>query len=286
MIDLCAIGDLKWLMQLSVPRFPVQGEMTPITGIKRLLGNDAAVVSLCAARLGMRCRLLPTNTIARHDGQPLINLLQREKIDVSSINAEGVVTPTTFFLSLVSSDERAWLVEDCPFHYIKAFDEPPDYTFGYLDVYEEHIEKRLALLQKWSEAEVRCLVNLSSSRFTEKVRLLAPFSSIDTVQVRGSGDIDEAYTWGRHVLQTCNAKAAVITAGSTGAVVVDQRGEHFIAAEPIQPLRTLGAGANFSAGFLFALNNGATHQDAALFASKHAASFCTSSENPLEVIRV
>ncbi|HYU71355.1 MAG TPA: PfkB family carbohydrate kinase, partial [Ktedonobacteraceae bacterium] len=207
----------------------------------------------------------------------------REKVDVSLIDVEGVVTPTTFFLSPLSSDERAWLVEDCAFHYNAAFDELPDYNFAYLDIYEEHSEKRLALLQKWSQAKVRCFVNLSSSHHAEKVQQLTHLSSIDIVQMRRGGSVDDALAWGRSALQLCNAGAIVITLGSVGAVLVERQDEYFVAAEPIQPLRTIGAGASFSAGFLDALNGGANYREATALASKCAAAFCTSSKHPLEI---
>src|SRR5438105_4851022 len=102
MVDLCAVGDLKWLIILSVSRFPLQGEMTLVTGIERQIGNDAAIVSLLASRLGVQSRLLPINAIARRDGQPLIDLLQRYGVDVSLIDAEGIITPTTFCLLQVA----------------------------------------------------------------------------------------------------------------------------------------------------------------------------------------
>ena len=286
MIDLCAVGDLKWLIILSVTHFPRQGEMTPITGSKRQIGNDAAIVSLLASRLGMRCRLLPTNAIARHDGQPLLDLLQHNGVDISQVDAEGITTPNTFCLLPVDSDERSWLVEDCAFRDFAALDNPPDYTFAYLDLYEEYLEERLALLQKWSQANVRCLVNLSSSHLEEKVRLLAQLPSVDTIQMRGNGSVEEVIAWGRHVLQTCRARATVITLGGSGAVLLDYHNEHIIPAEPIQPLRTVSAGASFAAELLFALSKGSSYLDAAILASKHAASFCTSSGNPLEVISI
>lgn len=283
MIDLCAVGDLKWLIILSVSRFPRPGEMTLVTGIERLIGNDAAIVSLLASRLGMRCRLLPTNAIARNDGQLLIDLLQRNGVDVSLIDAEGLVTPITFCLSQAASDERTWLVENCAFRDPIALNRPPDCIFAYLDLYEEHLEERLALLHKWSQANVRCLINLSSSHLEEKVHLLSQLPSIDTIQMRGSHGVKEACTWGRHIFQICHAKALVITLGEEGAVLIDQFGEYFIEAECIQPLRTIGAGASFATGFLYALSLGRTYQEAAIYASKHAANFCTSGENPLEV---
>lgn len=286
MIDLCAVGDLKWFITLSVPHFPHQGEMTRVTAIKRQIGNDAAIVSLLAANLGMRCRLLPTNPIAHHDGQPLIDLLQRAGVDVTLRDSGSMATPTTLFLLPAGSDERTWLVEDCAFLSNITLGNPPDYTFAYLDLYEEYLEDRLAYLYKWSQTDVRCLVNLSASNLEEKVSLLANTPSIDTIQMKGNSSVDEACTWGRHVLQICKTRAVVITLGHLGVVLVDQDSEYLIEAEPIQPLRTLGAGASFSAGFLYALARDATYQDAAAFASRNAADFCTSIENPLEAIKI
>src|SRR5438552_6598483 len=161
MIDLCVVGDLNWLVVLSMPRIPLIGEGVTIKGIERMLGNDAAIVSLLASRLGLRCHLLATNAIATHDGQPLIDILQQEGIDISLVDTGGVTTPTTFLLSCAGSDERTWLVEEHAFC-TPTPDLLPPSKFAYIDLYEGHIEERLALIQRWSQANVRCLVNLSN----------------------------------------------------------------------------------------------------------------------------
>lgn len=284
MIDLCTAGDLCWLTILSVPRIPLPGEVTPVKGRERLLGNDAAVVSLLASRLGLRCCLLATNAIATHDGLPLLDTLHQEGVDISLVNTQNSITPTTFFLSRVDSDERAWLVEDYAFHTSSA-DLFPAAKFFYIDIYEEHMEQRLALLQQWSQRDAHCLVNLSASHLATKIKLLARIPSIDTLQIRGNGSVDEARVWGRQILQDCHARAALITLGSAGAVLVEQQNAYHIPAEPIQPLRTIGAGASFAAGFLHALIQGATYYDAATLASKYAAVFCVAEKSPLEVIK-
>lgn len=284
MIDLCAVGDLSWLIILSLPRIPLPGEGTVVKRIERLLGNDAAIVSFLASRLGLRCHLLATNAIAIHDGQPLIDMLQQEGVDISLVDTGGTTTPITFFLSRVDSDERAWLVEDYAFRTLTP-DSLPASQFAYIDFYEEHIEERLALIQKWSQANVRCLVNLSASDIEKKVKLLAHIPSIDTLQIGGRGSVDESRFWGYHIRQMCHVKAVIITLGALGTVLVDQHGDYYLPAEPIQPLRTIGAGASFSAGFLSALAQGATYRDATLFANKHAAVFCTLEKNPLDAMK-
>jgi len=285
MIDLCAVGDLSWLVVLPVPHMPLQGEIMMAKRGERLLGNDAAIVSLMGARLGMHCRLLPTNAIAQYDGQPLIDMLQRAGVDISLVDSNGIFTPATFFLSHIASDDRAGIVEEYAFHCTVAPDWHPNCTFAYIDLYEEYLDERLAFLHAWSQTDVRCLVNLSATHIKEKVGLLACVSSIDTVQMRGSGSVDEAHAWGRLVFQLCDAKAVVITLGSVGAVLVDQHDSYFIPAEPVHTVRTIGAGASFTASFISALSKGATYRDAVGFASKHTANFCTAIINPLEVIK-
>ena len=252
---------------------------------ERLLGNDAAVVSFMAAQLGMRCGLLSTNAIALHDGQPLINMLQQAGVDISLVDTDGPLTPATFFLSQIASDDRAAVIEEYAFHCAVAPDWHPNCTFAYIDLYEEHLDKRFTFLDAWSRTNMRCMVNLSASHLAEKVSLLAHISSIDTIQMRGSGSVDEANVWGRLVLQSCNTKAVVITLGSVGAVLVDQHGSYFIPAEPVHAVRTIGTGASFTAGFIYALARGATYRNAVGFACKHAANFCTVAMNPLEVIK-
>jgi sugar/nucleoside kinase (ribokinase family) len=285
MIDLCTVGDLSWLIVLPVPHIPLQGEIMTVKRGERLLGNDAAIVSFMAARLGMRCCLLPTNAIARHDGLPLIDMLQQADVDTSLVDTNGIFTPATFFLSHIASDNRTAITEEYTFHCSVTPDWYPHCTFAYIDLYEEHLDERLTLLHACSQTNVRCLVNLSASHLGEKVNLLAHTSSIDTIQMRGSGSVDDAHAWGRLVLRLCNTKAVVITLGSVGAVLVDQHDSYFIPAESIHAVRTIGAGASFTAGFISALVSGATYRDAAEFASKHAANFCTATMNPLEVTK-
>lgn len=280
MIDLCVVGDLNWLIVLSMPRIPLIGEGMAIKGIERMLGNDAAIVSLLASHMGLRCCLLTTNTIARHDGQPLIDMLQQGGVDISYIDTGGITTPTNFLLSCAGSDERTWLIEEHTFCNPTP-DLLPTSKFAYTDFYEEHIEERLALIQRWSLANVRYLVNLSNSHIEEKAKLLTRAPSIDILQIGGNKSVKESRLWGNHLLQMCNARVVIITLGSLGTVLVDRHDSYYIPAEPIQPLRTVGAGASFAAAFLSALAQDATYKDAAVFANKHAAKFCTLEKNPL-----
>lgn len=280
MIDLCVVGDLHWLIMLSIPS--KQG--TRAKSIERLLGNDAAIVSLLASRLGLRSSLLATNAIATTDGQPLIDLLKKEGVDVSRIETGGVVTPTTFLILREDVDERIFLADDYAFCNLSSRPLPTS-RFAYIDFYEGNTEERLRLIQNWSQTNVRCLINLSASSLEEKVRQLTRIPSLDMLQIGGQWDVEESRMQGKRIRKMCNARAVVITLGGLGAVLIEQDNDSYIPAEVIQPLRTVGAGASFAAGFLSGLAQGVTYKDAAILASKHAALFCTLASNPLDVPR-
>lgn len=284
MIDLYAVGDLSWLVFLPVSHIPLPGEILFVHGSERLLGNDAAVVSLLTARQGLRSCLLATNAISRRDGLPLLDLLQQEDVDISRVNTEANMTPVTYFLSRPGSDERAGLVEAYPFHG-PAVDQLPASHFVYVDVYEEHIHERLALLKKLSASNTRCLINLSASHLLEKAQLLANIPSIETLQMRGGGNIEDARALGLHILQTCQTRSVVVTLGEAGVVLVEPHNTSVIPAEAIEPVRTIGAGASFTTGFICAVAQGKTHREAAALASKYAATFCTGEHNPIEVLK-
>lgn len=283
MIDLCAVGDIHWLLVFPVPHIPQAGEVFLVEHVERLPGNDATIVALQAASLGRTCCLMATNAIALHDGRPLLEKLQRAGIDTSLIETGAAWTPTTFFLQRLFSDERAVLAEDSGFRSVLAPARFPSSRFAYVDLYDEHLTERLTLLQHWSQTGVRVLANLSASHLEEKIARLAQLPPLDIVQMSGAGSVQDTLQRGQYLQQECHARLVVMTLGGAGVVLVEPQSSSFVAAERVQPLRTVGAGASFSAGFLSALLDGSTYQEAASFASRYAAVFCTSASNPLAV---
>lgn len=114
--------------------------------------------------------------------------------------------------------------------------------------------------------------------------LLAPLP-LETIQMCGRGSVEEACVGAAHAGGGL-AQTLLITLCAAGVVLVERRSASVIAAEVVQPVRTIGAGAGFSAGFLAALLAGSTYREAALFASRRAAAFCASEHNPFEVMKL
>ena len=282
MIDLCAIGDLKWLTILSVDHFPSPGITTMLTSIERLIGNDATIVAILTSREQMHCQLLPTNTISNQDDPLLIDFLRRAGVDTTYVRIEETVTPATYCILQPSNELRTWLVENSVFLSNFGSHEPFECKFTYLDLYDENLEERLTILKRWSKGKVRCLVNLSTTQHELKLRQLS-YMAVDTVQMSCNQSREDAMSFGRHAFQMCQTKAIVITLGEAGSVLVDQHDAYFIEAEPVKQRRMIGTGASYSAGFLLALKKGATYREAAESANKYAASFCASKDNLLQV---
>lgn len=284
--DICVVGDLKRLLWLS-PTSP-EDVSTRLVKITRLPGNDATIVALLAAQAGIRCCHLPTNAIARKDGQPLLALLQRAGVNTSFIDTDGPSTPLTIGVFDPILNERRWSIEPCPFRPFPS--PPPACTFAYIDLYDDYLQERFEILHSLSTSTGRSLINLSATNHQLKLTMLASLPQIDMIQMGSNGDLTTALEQARQARQVCNARAIVVTAGKHGAVLVEQSPiqgmpyhEYVILAQPIQPLRTIGAGASFSAGFLQALHQNETYEEAVRAACRYAADFCTSPINSLEV---
>lgn len=292
MLDVCAVGDLKWLFWLAHIPLPLHERTILDVKVTKLLGNDAPIVALLAAYAGMRCCLLPTNIIAQKDGQPLLDLLQQAGVDISFIDTSGISTPYTFGLFDSIFDKRAWLINSCTFHF--PFSRLPTCAFLYIDLYEDYLEERFEILRLYSRSKLpmRSLVNLSATNYEMKLEMLASLPIIDTIQMSSTGDTNTALEQGRLALHICNVQAAVVTAGKNGAVLVERstisgmpHHEYVVQAQSIQPMRTIGAGASFSANYLLALNENKTYEQSVRAACVASAAFCASRDNPLEVLQ-
>src|SRR5437660_9624835 len=216
--DICVVGDLKWLLWLSPTS--LEDETAQLVKMTRLPGNDATIVALLAAQAGMRCCHLPTNAIARKDGQPLLALLQRAGVNASFIDSDGPSTPLTIGMFDPMLNERRWSIEPCPFRPFSS--PPPACTFAYIDLYDDYLQERFETLRSLSTSTGRSLINLSATNHQLKLAMLASLLHIDTVQMGSNGDLTTALEQARQARQVCNARAIVVTAGKHGAVLVEQ----------------------------------------------------------------
>jgi len=281
--DLCTIGDLMWLITLDINSFPIPGETTFVTATQKGVGNDAAIVSILASQMGLKTQLR-SNAISRSDGHPLLKLLITNKVDCSLISLTESHTPRNYFLR-EPTGMRTWLPE-INVHLPDVFSQPPiNAQFVYIDLYEEAIATRLDILSKLIRGKYRVFVNLSASSNANKLLMLESFKELEIVQTSANMSLDEAYVFAKYAFNKLTVEVFIITLGKTGSVICTKKGVErwLVNRKDARVLRTTGAGAAFSAGFIHALVKGHSYKEAHNIAGEKSLQFCLSQSDPFEV---
>ena len=282
MIDLLAIGELMWLTTIELTHFLKPGETTPVRRVQRMIGNDAAIVAVMASQMGLTVKLR-TNSISENDGQDLIKILLRNQISLDLMNISSNYTPTNYCL-IEKDGDRTWL-PPC----INYFPTLPRFKLNakyvYLDLYEEAEIDRLSVLSEIVNQKQRIFINLSATSIDHKLGLLAKNfrKKIDILQLSSSQNMRQAQKTAERILTNLSLKAVIITLGKNGSILCTpdgvsiQRNE-----ENIKTFRNMGAGATFSAAFIYGLTKGYTYEEAHKLAVKKAIEFCSAKNDPLQ----
>jgi sugar/nucleoside kinase (ribokinase family) len=283
MSDLCTVGELLWLTTLELTKFPKPGETTPVKNVHRMIGNDAAIVAIMASQMGLTVDLCSNPVSKKDDGLGLIELLQRNKVNLDLIDLSTSHTLTNYCL-LESNGNRTWLP---PFN--SFFPSLPKSTLStkyvYMDLYEEAQQSRLSVLSELVRQNQRIFINLSATSIDDKLRLLEKefYKKIEIIQISSSSNIPEAQKKAEIILHNLSIQAVIITLGKIGSVLCTHEG---ISTRTIDHdekiLRNMGAGATFSAGFLYGLMKGYSYEQAHIEASKKSIDFCLSKIDPLQ----
>lgn len=282
MFDLCAVGELMWLTTLEVERFPKPGETTSVKNVQRMIGNDAAIVSIMASRMGLRVSLL-SNPVSQFEGQALSRILEGNKVSLNTLGPTPKYAPTNFCL-VDQTGNRTWLPPG-----IDLFPVLPKSRITsklvYIDLYEEALRARLDALSELVRQEQRIFINLSATSTDDKLGILAGKykRKISVIQFSSSQTPHQAQQIAARVLKSHSPAAVLITLGDRGSVICTQAGVSTIeGVKNKKILREMGAGATFSAGFIFGMTEGYTYQRAHQIASKRSTQFCTAKHDPLQ----
>ncbi|MTJ55876.1 carbohydrate kinase family protein [Anabaena sp. UHCC 0253] len=282
MFDLCAIGELVWLIILDIDSFPVSGETTLINKVKRLIGNDAAIVSVMASRMNLRTQLI-SNPISQKDGQILINFLNENGVDCSFIDTQFPYTPTTYCLREIEG-QRTWLSELHSFPTEKIYSNNLKSNFFYIDLYEELIEDRLKLISYLLQnSNKKLFLNLSCGELNYKLSQVKNVENIKFIQLGLELDIEEALHYAENLYQQTFIQVIIITLAHQGSLALIKGKDVFISQckKQVDQKGLIGAGATFSAAFIFAIQQGASYQKANQFAVDKATDFCLLKHNLL-----
>lgn len=155
------------------------------------------------------------------------------------------------------------------------------YIEGYLATSETATEAAIHARDQARRAGVRTALSLSDPAIVANFReplgtilgdgLDLVFANADEAMGMAASDhLDDAIAWMKGV-----AREFVITRGAEGALVWDGQRLASVAAEPVTPLDTVGAGDMFAGAFLYGLTHGWDHEAAARLASAAAGRLIT-----------
>jgi fructoselysine 6-kinase len=254
MVKIVAMGDNV------VDCYIARGEMFP--------GGNCLNLAVQARRFGAGAAYIGAIGNDRA-GEVIQQALIVERVDVSRLRL--IDGPTAYCVIGHRGAERVFLSWDLG---VSMF-TPAVEDFQYLEAFDAvHIGQSSGLDAYAPEAARRTLLSydFSTRRDPEHWRSIAPHCFLVSIS---ASDLDEngAQSVATELLEA-GARWALATLGARGAALAGRDGLFTIAAEPVEPVDTLGAGDTFIARTLLGLLEGENPRHALCAAAQAAARTC------------
>lgn len=253
-LDLSCFSYLASARVLQIEKYPQLNSGAEINGVVDTLSADGPMVAIAASRLGLRAGLVANSLGEDEAGQDIKESLQKNAIFNSISNLSNQKTP--FIVVLSDSDgNREW------FAYIKDAQEELRNAelsqirvsfLAYIDLYSGIKEASLRAVNYANQNNVPIFLNLSGDiPSDELIQQLANKNIVITQIGLHESQEDGAEKIASRIYESIMPKASVVTLASKGAVAVSGETVVRTHAYPVDILHVHGAGAVFSAGFIF-----------------------------------
>jgi sugar/nucleoside kinase (ribokinase family) len=274
-LDLVCVSYLAYTQVLGVAIYPAANGGAVVDRIAASIGADGPLTTVTAARLGLRVGLIANAVGADDVGHRMLDWLDSYGIRHGITAVADHNTPE---LTVVVDDSgtRTWfaLLREAATELTTAnLHLIADARITYVDCYEII---RDAAIRAIMAAKASCLVlNLGGEPPDERVIEAARHRNVIAVQAScDESEATEAAQLAEDLFMRTNASVAIVTIGRLGAVAFDRAGLHRASAPPVRVTHTHGAGAAFSAGYIYAILNGADTPTALREACESGAAHC------------
>ena len=247
------VGSLNMDLVIRVPELPGPGETVSGGDLFRNPGGKGANQAVAAARLGRRVAMI--GCVGDDDaGRALLASLQADGVDRSRVRMVDGVPSGTAFITVGEDGENQIVVSPGANARLTPDDVAAAGTAG----------GRVIL----NPAPVRAL----PAELLGQVDVLVP-NRVELARLAG-GPVPDSVSEAARLAGRLAARAAVITLGTDGALVVEDGQAGHVPAVPVRPVDTTAAGDAFCGGLADALAGGAGLADAARRAVRVAAAAC------------
>lgn len=259
--EVISLGDVAVDQLVSVPRYPLNGEDSEVSGMERHPGGSAANFAVAIARLGMRSGFIG-KTGSDEAGRFVGDDLKREGVDVSHLKEASGGTGTVIVL-VDKEGQRTMLsfrgvntkltMHEIPREYIAS--SKWLHVSGYSLVRAPQCNAALKAMEYGKKAKVRISLDPSLHIHQAKSKVLA--DALGLADVLFPSEAEAKYLSHKtnlreagRVLLKKGPSIVAIKLGRRGCIVMTEDEELQIPGFNIEPTDTTGAGDAYDAGFV------------------------------------
>ena len=273
--EVVCFGFLTYCLLLMVEHLPPKNGGAFLLDTIDTVGDDAVIVASILNRWGVEARLISSPVGNDHYGEKVIELLEAWSVDVEQRVSEGLATPLEVGI-VDASGARTYFQQRDPAALAALTPPSPSRLSSagllYVDWYDGPCA--LSAMETAASLSVPVYLNLESQYDNNSILPgLLRNASICQVSMDEPGATGDPVEIARLLIDK-GVETALVTLGADGCVVAQGRQAFRIQPPKVRVVDGNGAGAAFSAGFIYGLCTGWSLEDTARFASTYAALKC------------
>lgn len=276
MADVVCFGELNPVWLITVDEFPKTDSGTNLRAKQLTVGTDAPMISRMLASWGISVELICNALGKDYLGQICVDYLRASGIGGTVRLERNLETPLQFVV-VDSAGTRTWFTEfrqeirdtllNCDISPIR------DAKILYIDWYSGEAAYNAAICAKQSSVPVFLNVGdtYDSVPFTRKLMSLARY---DQVSGNERDAIETSFDLAQR-LRVQDDSTVLVTRGAAGAIGSNGDEQVAVPAPSVPVVDARGAGAAFSAGFIYGVLKGSMLSEATKFATAAASLKCS-----------
>jgi sugar/nucleoside kinase (ribokinase family) len=276
-LDVACFSYLACAHLCFIDTYPEANSGAEILDTIDYLAGDGPIVAVISSGLGLRSGLVSNRTARDSAGRAIDRHMFDNGVVRREIGSRPMRTPFAFILN-DRQRNREW------FSYLvdvkaKLLDIPPSAfnkaRVAYIDCYADFVDPAMSAMSAARRSDSKLYVNLGGAAVLSETLDFISDIGVETVQV-SVAEIEGAEALARHLAERAKAEVIIVTAGSHGALALHAGVLELFPAYPIHISHSHGAGAAFSAGYIWCLIQGCALHERLEFASALAALYCSS----------
>ena len=275
-VEVVCFGSITPGMTLAIDRFPEQNTGALIKQYSDLISDDAAIIACLLRKWKLRSGLIGTTLGDDRQGRWAAKYLKSLGVRGKIRLDPKIVTPVEIMISDGSGDRTYfWQRQPKVIETLNTQDLRliPTSRLLYVDWYDG--DRILRAMKKANRSKIPVFLNLEHGH--QETRVLSQYAPRATIcqavtdaAQRGS---EPPIAIARKLLQT-GAKIAIVTLAGEGCLVANRKKAVRVRAPSIEPVDGGGAGATFSASFIYGYLQGWSLKKMARFATAAASLKC------------